>query len=109
MIREEMKQKGIHLTGQPVFEVEVVEYEPDGDSFACLDTIEVLHLGLDEMEARDLFQQAKKRVKRLNINRGGLQADDTFLGLRFNTYTDTGDGSYYPIDTEEDYGEYGEA
>lgn len=107
MIREEMQLKGIQSEGQEVFEIEIVEYDPDGDSFACLDTFEVTHLALDEAEARQLFKEARTRVKQLNDERGGRQDDGTFLGLRLNTYRiDERDGMYYPMETEEYYGEY---
>lgn len=107
MIREDMQLKGMELEGAAVFEIEIVEYDTDGDSFACLDTFEVTHLALDEVEARQLFKDAKTRVKQLNDKRGGRQDDGTFLGLRLNTYRiDERDGMYYPEETEEYYGEY---
>ena len=104
MIKKEMLEKGISLTENVVYEVEVVEFE--NEDYSCLDAEEVLYFGISEDEAQRVFKEAISYAKSLNDKRGGVQEDGEFFGLRLNEYRLSVKGHYYPYLTLEDYGEY---
>ncbi len=104
MIRQAMLEKGTVLKGEVVYEVEVVEFE--NDCFSCLDTEEVLYLGLDEETAHRIFTESATYVRDLNESRGGLQEDGEFFGRRLTRYVMSPTGEYEPMDGQDDYGDY---
>lgn len=106
MIKQALLDKGLTLRGDMAYEVELVEFE--NEEFNCLDTQEVLYLGFNEAEALDLYETSKADIKRLNEERGGLQEDGRFLGLRFTRYALESNGEYQPLDGDDYYGDYEE-
>lgn len=105
MIREDMRRQGIELSGETVYEVEIVRYEEDGEDYACLDTLEVFHIGTDEEEGFHQYEVAKQRLDEFEERYACHLQDDEIVGLRFNRYEQEEDGSYQPCDGDDYYGE----
>ena len=104
MIKAEMKKYGVSFGTDEVFEVEICEFGIDGD---CLDSKELLFIGVNEEEAWNLYETtARQQVKGLNDARGGLQEDGSFFGLRLTRYVLEDNHEYQPIDGDDYLGEF---